>query len=225
MLKASTDVLSALARVTSERTTVAFVNSADMRDTPEAVSFRCAHARKLMAEAGLEVSPTGTLSSLAATAAASTPATGADVPEQGGATPSTPTLTSTSTPRMPPAQSPAQAPAAGASLVPASPPAANSTGPEPPERAVMQRAASTSAPPASADGSGAASRGRRSLVTTQSKAAAALSAASKKLDDDNDGIYVVPVFTTRDNGAGHTADKEEAEGDESIDDETNAEYQ
>jgi len=153
MLKASTDVLFALARETSERTTVAFVNSADMRDTPEAVSFRCAHARKLMAEAGLEVSPTGTLSSLAATAAASTPATGADVPEQGGATPSTPTLTSTSTPRMPPAQSPAQAPAAGASLVPASPPAANSTGPEPPERAVMQRAASTSAPPASADGS------------------------------------------------------------------------
>jgi len=225
MLKASTDALSALARATSERTTVAFFNSAEMRDTPEAVAFRRAHARKLMAAAGLDVSPTGTLSSLAVTAAASTPANGADVPAERGATPSTPALTSTSTPRMPPAQAPAQAPAAAAALVPASPPAASSTGLEPPARAVKETAASTSAPPASADGSGAASSGRRSLVTKQAKAAAALEAASKTLDDENDGIYVVPVFTTRDNGAGHTEDKDEAEGDDSSDDETNAEYQ
>ena len=52
-LKASTDALSALALATSERTTVAFFNSAEMRDTPEAVAFRRAHARKLMAAAGL----------------------------------------------------------------------------------------------------------------------------------------------------------------------------
>jgi len=225
MLKASTDALSALARATSERTTVAFFNSAEMRATPEAVAFRRAHARKLMAAAGLDVSPTGTLSSLAETAAASTPANGADVPSEGGAAPSTPALASSSTPRMPPAQALAQAPAAAAALVSASPQAASSTGPEPPARAVMGTAASTCAPLASADGSGAASRGRRSLVTKQAKAAAALAAASKTLDDENDGIYVVPVFTTRDNGAGHTEDKDEAKGDDSSDDETNVEYQ
>jgi len=225
MLNASTDALSALARAASERTTVAFFNSAEMRDTPEAVAFRRAHARKLMAAAGLDVSPPGTLSSLAGTAAASTPATGADVPAEGGATPSTPALTSTSTPRTPPALAPAQAPAAGAALVPAFPPAASSTGPEPPARAVMEAAASTSAPPASADGSGAASRGRRSLMTKQAKAAAALAAASKTLDDETDGVYVVPVFNMRDSCAGHVEDKDEAEGDDSSDDKTNAEYQ
>ena len=89
----------------------------------------------------------------------------------------------------------------------------------------METAASTSAPPASAVGSGAASRGRRSLVTNKVRAAAALAAASKPLDDENDGIYVVPVFTTRDNGAGHTEDKDDAEGDVSSDEETNAECQ
>jgi len=89
----------------------------------------------------------------------------------------------------------------------------------------METATSTSAPPASAEGSGAASRGRRSLVTKQAKAAAALASASKTLDDENDGIYVVPVFTTRDNGAEHTEDNYEAEGDDTSEDETNAEYQ
>jgi len=161
MLKESTDALSVLARATSERTTVAIFNGAEMRDTPEAVAFRRAHPRKLMAAAGLDVSPPGTLSSLAGTAAASTPATGADVLSEGQATPFTPALTSTSTPRTPPAPAPAQAPAAGAALVPASPPAASSTGPEPPVRADTEAAASTSALPASADGSGAASRDRR----------------------------------------------------------------
>ena len=226
LLKSSTDALSALAGETSERTTVARFNSAEMRDTQEAVAFLRPHARKLMAVAGLDVSPKGTLSSLAATAAASTPANGADVPAEGGATPSTPALTSTSTPRMPPAQAPAQAPeCAGAALVPASPPAASSTGREPPARGVMETAASTSAPPASAEGSSAESRGRRSLVNKQAKAAAALAAASKTLDDENDGIYVAPVFTTRDNGAGHTEDKDEAEGHDSCHDELDAEYQ
>jgi len=225
MLKASTDALSALARETSERTTVAFFNSAEMQDTPEAVAFRRAHARKLMAAAGLDMSPPGTSSSLARTAAASTPATGADVPAERGPTPSTPALTSTSTPRTPPALAPAQAPAAGAVLVPASPPAECITGPEPPARAVTAAAASTSAPPASADGSGAASRGRRSLVAKQAKAMAALAAASKTLDDKNDGVYVVPVFDTCDCGAGHVEDKDEAEGDDSSDDDTDAEYQ
>jgi len=225
MLKASTDALSAFARSTSELTTVALFNSAEMRDTPEAVAFRRAHARKLIAAAGLDVSPPGTLSSLAGTAGASTPATGADVPAEGGATPSAPALTSTSTPRTPPAPVPAQAPAAGAALVPASPPAASITGPQPPERAVTEAAASTSAPPASANGSRAASRGRRSLVTEQAKAAAALAAASKTLKDKNDGVFVVTLFNTRDSGAGHVEDKDEDEGDDSSDDETNAEYE
>ena len=49
MLKASTEALSALARATFERTTEAFFNSAEMRDTREAVAFRRSHARKLMA--------------------------------------------------------------------------------------------------------------------------------------------------------------------------------
>jgi len=53
MMKASTDALSALARATSERTTVAFLNSAEMRETPEAVAFRLVHARNLMAAAAL----------------------------------------------------------------------------------------------------------------------------------------------------------------------------
>jgi len=221
MLKSSMVALSALARATSSRTTVAFFNSAEMRDTPEAVAFRRAHARKLMAAAGLNVSPPGTSSSLAGTAAASTPATGTDVPAEGGATPSTPALTSTSTPRTPPAPAPAQAPAAGAALVPASPPAASITGPEPPVRVVTEGAASKSAAPASADGSGAASRGRRVLVTKQAKAVAALAAASKTLDDENDGVYVVPLFNTRDSGAGHVEDKDKAEGDDFSDDEIN----
>jgi len=224
MLKESMDALSALARATSERTTVAFCNSAEMRDTPEAVAFRHAHARKLMAAAGLDLSPPGTLSSLAGMAAASTPATAADAPAEGGATPSTPALTSTSTPRTPPAPAPEQAQAAGAVLVPASPPAASITGPEPPVRAVTEAAARTSAPPASADGSGAASRGQRSLVTKQTKAAAARAAASKTLDDENDGVYVVPLVNTRDSGAGRVEDKDEAKGDDSSDDEINAEY-
>jgi len=62
-------------------------------------------------------------------------------------------------------------------------------------------------------------------VTKQAKAAAALAAASKTLDDENDGVYVVPLFNTRDSGAGHVEDNDEAEGDDPSDDETNAEYE
>ena len=61
-LKASTDALSTLAQETSERTTGGFLNSAKMRDTPEAVAFRRVHARKLIAAAGLALSPSDTLS-------------------------------------------------------------------------------------------------------------------------------------------------------------------
>jgi len=89
----------------------------------------------------------------------------------------------------------------------------------------VETAASTSSPPFSADSSGAATRGRRSRVTKQVRPAAALPAASKTLEDENDGIYVVPVLTTRENGAGHAEDKGEAEGDDSNDEETNGEYQ
>jgi len=223
MLKTSTEALSALARATSERTTMANFNSAEMWDTHEAVAFCRAHARNLMAAAGSDFSPPVTLSFPAGTAAASSPATGADVPAQGGATPSTPALASSSTMRTPPVHAPAQPAVAGAALVLASSPAARSTGPEPLARAVMGAAASTSVLPASADGFGAASRGRRFLVTEQAKAAAALVAASKTLGDENIGIHLVSVFTTRDNGAGRDEDKNKAEGDDSSDDETNAE--
>jgi len=62
-------------------------------------------------------------------------------------------------------------------------------------------------------------------VTEQAKAAAALAAASKTLKDKNDGVFVVTLFNTRDSGAGHVEDKDEDEGDDSSDDETNAEYE
>jgi len=55
-LKDSSDALLALARATTERTTVAFFNTAEMRDTPEAIVFRKMHARKLMAAAGMDLS-------------------------------------------------------------------------------------------------------------------------------------------------------------------------
>ena len=184
MLKASTDALSALGQATSERATVAFLNRAEMRDTPEAIALRHAHARKLMAASALNVSPPVSLSSLAGTAVASAPATGANVPAEGDRTLTAPALTSESTPRSPPAQ----APDAEAALVPASTPAASGAGPDEPEGARMTTAASTSAPPASAAGTGAASRGRPSLVTKHSHAAAALSVASKTLDEENHGI-------------------------------------
>jgi len=216
MLKESTDALSALAQATSERTTVAFFNSDEMRDTPEAVSFRRAHARKLMAAAGLALSPPDTLSE-----ASPPPASTGNKPAARDSTPSTPALTSTSTPRMPPAQEQA----AGTAVVPASTPAASAPGGAPPASAVKTTTATVYLLVPSAAGSGAASRGRRSLSTKQSKAAAALAAGSKTLDYENDGIYVVPVFPVRDEGADCTKDRQDAEGEDSSDEDSNAEYQ
>jgi len=245
MFKARTDALSALAQATSERTTVAFFNSAETRDTPDAVAFRRAHSRKLMAAAGLALSPPNTLSE------ASPPlASTEDAPGAGESTPSTPALTSSSTPRMPPAQEPP----AGTAVKPASSPAASAPGGAPPASAfktttatvsspapsaagsgapggalpasaVKTTTATVSSPAASAAGSGAASRGRRSVSTKQAKAAAALAAGSKTLDDENDGIYVVPVFPVCDNGAGCSEDRQDAEGDDLSDDDSNSEYQ
>jgi len=216
ILKASTDALSAVAQATSERTTVAFFNSVEMRDTSEAVAFRRAHARQLMAAAGLALSPPDTLSE-----ASPPPASTGNAQAAGESTPSTPAVTSMSTPRMPPAQEQA----AGTGVVPASTPAASAPGGAPPASAVKTTTATVSSPAASAAGSGAASRGRRSLSTKQAKAAAALAAGSKTLDYENDGIYVVPVFPVRDDGADCTEDQQDAEGEDSSDDDSNAEYQ
>jgi len=93
VLKPGTEALSALAQATSERTTAAFFFIVEMRDTPEANSFCCAHARKLMAADGLNVSTLVTLSSLAGAAAASTPAPGAHVPAEGRTTLTPPAVT------------------------------------------------------------------------------------------------------------------------------------
>jgi len=245
MFKESTDALTALAQATSERTTVAFFNSAEICDTPEAVAFRHAHVRKLMAASGLALSLPDTLSE-----ASPPPASSEDAPAAGEPTPSTPALPSSSTPRMPPAQEPP----ARTAVVPASTPATSAPGGAPPASAVKTTTATVSspapstagsgtpggAPPASAvktttatvsspaasaAGSGAASRGRRSLSTKQAKAAAALVAGSKTLDDENDGIFVVPVFPVRDDGADCSEDRQDAEGDDSSDDDSNAEYQ
>jgi len=215
MLKASTDALSALAQATSERTTVTFFNSSEMRDTPEAVAFRRAHARKLMAAAALALSPPDTSSG-----ASPPPASTGNAPAAGQCKPSTPALTSTSTPRIPPAQEQA----AGTAVVPASTPEASAPGGAPPASAVKTTTATVSSPAASAAGSCAASRGRRSLPTKQDKAAEALPAGSKTLDYVNDGIYVVLVFPVRDDGADCTEDRKDAEGENSSDDDSNAEY-
>jgi len=216
MLKASTDALSALVHATSERTTVAFCNSAEMRDTPEAVASRRAHARKLMAGAGMALSPPDTLSE-----ASPPPTSTGNAPAAGESTPSTPALTSTSTPR----RLLAQEQAAVIAVVPASTPAASAPGGAPPASAVKTTTATVSSPAASAAGSGAGSRGRRSLPTKQAKAAAALAAGSKTLDYENDGIYVVPAFPVRDDGADCTEDRKDAEGEDSSDEDSNAEYQ
>jgi len=81
MLRDSSDALLALARATKERKTVAFFNTAEMRDTPETIAFRQIHARKLMAAAGIDLSssppamssgPAGTAAALATDAESST---------------------------------------------------------------------------------------------------------------------------------------------------------
>ena len=245
MFKASTDALSALAQATSERTTVAFFNSAEMRDTPEAVAICRAIACKLMAAAGLALFPPDTLSE-----AFPPPVSRGDAPAAEESKSPTPALKSSSTPRMPPAQEPP----AGMAVLPASTPAAIASGGArpasavktmtatvsspapsaassgapggvPPASAVKTTTATVSSPAPSAAGSGAASRGRRSLSTKQVKAATALAAGSKKLYNENDGFYVVHVFPVRDDGAVCSEDRKDAEGDDSSDDDSNAEYQ
>jgi len=89
----------------------------------------------------------------------------------------------------------------------------------------MTTAASICAPPASDAGLGAARRSRRSLVTKQTDSAAAHAAASKTLDNENDCIFLLPVFTVRNIGAGNAEDKEDPDGDESSEDDRRAEYQ
>jgi len=71
-LEDRSDALLALARATTERTTVAFFNTAEMRDTPKAIAFRKMHERKLMTAAGIDLSlsPAAMSSGLAGAAAA-----------------------------------------------------------------------------------------------------------------------------------------------------------
>jgi len=120
---------------------------------------------------------------------------------------------------------PAKEQEAGTAVVPASTPAASAPGGAPPASAVKTTTASVSSPELSAADSGAASRGRRSLSTKQAKAAAALAAGSKTLEYESDGIYAVPVFPVRDDGADCTEDRQDAENEDSSYDDSNSEYQ
>jgi len=214
MLKASTDAVCCLAHSTADRTTVPLFNTSEMRDIPEAVVFRCAHSLQLMAGAGLNVSPPVVLSSLAEMAAASAPppagslaktsvdasaflasssrplTTDGNVPAAGEETPSTPALTSSSTPRMPPAREPAP----GVAVAPESTPEAGDTGPTPPACSEVTTAHTLSSQAASPAGASAASHNRRSLLTKHWTAVVAPSAASKTLDDANDALHIVPMF-------------------------------
>ena len=170
-LKDSSDALLALARATTERTTVAFFNTSEMRDTPEAISFRKMHARKLMAAAGMDLSssppamssgPAGTAAPLATDAGSST----------------APAAVSEVHPPPPVGNKPA---AVGSEAQ--SPPASGDNTPA---------ASATTAPVPKKTGRGTSSRGARSQVTKQAKAAEALSAASTTLEDD-DEVYLVPM--------------------------------
>jgi len=170
-LKDSSDALMALARATTELTTVAFFNTAEMRDTPEAIAFRKMHARKLMAAAGMDLSssppamssgPAGTAAALATDAGSSTaPAAVWEV-------------------HPPPPVG--NKPAAVESEVKSPPACGDNT----------RAAPATTAPVPKTTGRGTPSRGARSQVTKQAKAAAALAAASTTLDDD-DEVYLVPM--------------------------------
>jgi len=214
MLKASTDAVCCLAHSTAERTTVAFFNTSEMRDIPEALALRCEHSIQLMAGAGLNVAPPVVLSSLAEMAAASAPppagslamtslaasaflesssrplTTAVNVPAAGEETPSTRALTSSSTPRMPPAQEPAP----GAAVAPESTTEASDTGSTRPACSEVTTALTLSSQAASPAGASAASHSRMSLLTKHWTAVVAPSAASNTLDDENDAIHIVPMF-------------------------------
>jgi len=200
-LKDSSDALLALARATTERTTVAFFNTAEMRDTPEAIAFRKMHARKLMAAADMDLSssppaissgPAGTAAALATDAGSSTapaavsevhpPPVGnkpAAVESEEHARSSTAPADESEVHPPPPA---GNKPAADESEV-QSPPASGDTTPAAP---------ATTDPVPKSTGRGRPSRGAWSQVTKQAKAAAALAAASTTLDND-DEVYLVPM--------------------------------
>jgi len=170
-LKDSSDALLALTRATTERTTVALFNTAEMRDTPEAIAFRKMHARKLMAAAGMDLSssPPAMLSGPAGTAAALATVAGWST---------APAPVSEVHPPPPVGNKPA----AVESEV-HSPPTSGDNTPAAPE---------ATDPVPKTTSRGRPSRGARSQVTKQAKAAAALAAASTALDND-DEVYLVPI--------------------------------
>jgi len=155
-LKVSSDAMLALAHATSERTTVAFFTSAEMRDTPEAIAFRKMHARKLMAAAGMDLSasPPSITSEPSGTAAAPHADTGSST-----------AAAAVSEGHAPPSSG--NKPAAGRDDVHLPPPTS----------------ASTPAATATHVVGATANRGARSRSTKQTKAAAALAAASTTLLD------------------------------------------
>jgi len=170
-LKDSSDALLALARATTERTTVAFYNTAEMRDTPEAIAFRKMHARKLLAAAGMDLSsslpamssgPAGTAAALATDAGSSTAPTAVSkehpLPLVGN--------------KLAAVESEVQSPPASGDNTPATP--------------------ATTAPVPNTTSRGTSSRGALSQVTKQAKAAAALAAAPTTLEDD-DEVFLVPM--------------------------------
>jgi len=220
--KDSSDALLALARATTEWTTVAFFNTAKMRDTPEAIAFRKMHARKLMSATGMDLSlsPPAMLSGRAGTAAAlakyarssTAPAAVSEVhlPPPIGNTPAAVesemhARSSTAPADVLEVHSPPPVrnkPAAVESEVQSPPASGNNT----------QAAPATTFPAPKKTGPGTPSRGARSQVTKQTKAGAALAAASTTLDDDNE-VNLVPMHH---NKAADDADRavQEASGDD-----------
>ena len=201
-LKDSSAALLALARATTERTTVANFNTAEMRDTPETMAFRIMHARKLMPAAGMHLSsspqamssgPAGTAADLATDAGSSTaPATVSEVyppPPVGNKLAAvgsevnagwSTALAAVSEVYAPPPVG--NKPAAVESEVPSPPASMDNTLAAPP----------TTAPVSKTTGRGTPSRGARSQATKQAKAAAALAAGSTTSEDDYE-VYLVPM--------------------------------
>jgi len=201
-LKDSSDALLSLARATTERTAVVFSNTAEMRDTPEAIAFRKIHARKLMAAAGMNLSlyppaissgPAKTAATLATDAVSSTaPAAAseehllspvgnkpASVESKGHAGSSTaPAVVSEVHPPSPvgikltEVESEEQSPPASGNNTPAAPTS----------KAHVLKTTAQSTP----------SRGARYQVTKQANAAAALAAATTTFED-HDEVCLVPM--------------------------------
>jgi len=170
-LKNSSDAFFFLARATTERTTVAFFNTAEMRDTPEEIFFRKMHARKLMAAAEMDVfsSPPAMSSGPAGRAADLKTGTGSST---------TPADMSEVHPPPPVGNKPA---------------AAESEVESPPVSGDITMAApETTAPVSKTTGRGMAIHGARSQVTKQARASASLTAAWTPIADD-DEVKVVPM--------------------------------